>query len=264
MSKFYRITVASAVLMLAACARQPTIPSPTTPPAPAAPQPADTSTRADIHTQLGAAYYGIGNFAVALQSLNEALRAEPDFAPAHNVLGLVYMELKEDEKAEQSFRRALSINPQDSDANNNYGWFLCLHKRYDEGLKHFAVALKNPLYQTPEKSYVNAGMCERDRGDNKAAAEFFDRALKVQPVQPQALFQLAEIAFQGNDYTQARTYLDRLGRSGSAMTAGALWLAVRVERRLGDKDAEASYGLQLRRNYPNSREAQALLNRQFE
>jgi type IV pilus assembly protein PilF len=56
----------------------------------------------------------------------------------------------------------------------------------------------------------------------------------------------------------------RLGKTGAAFNAEALWLALRIERALGDKDAEASYGMQLRRNFPNSREAQALLNRQFE
>ena len=55
-----------------------------------------------------------------------------------------------------------------------------------------------------------------------------------------------------------------MSRTGSQFSAEALWLAVNVERRLGDREAEASYGLQLRRNYPNSPETQALLNRQYE
>jgi type IV pilus assembly protein PilF len=38
-----------------------------------------------------------------------------------------------------------------------------------------------------------------------------------------------------------------------------LWLALRVERKLGDRDAAASYGKQLTNNYPESKEARALL-----
>jgi type IV pilus assembly protein PilF len=174
------------------------------------------------------------------------------------------MGLGEDARAEQSFRRALSINPQDSDAHNNYGWFLCQRKRNEEGIKHFMTALKNPLYASPEKSYINAGICARGRGDDKGAAEYFERALQVQPQQPQALYQLADLAFRRNALPEARMFLTRLSRSGTTFNAEALWLAVRVERALGDKDAEASYGAQLRRNFPNSRETQALLNRQFE
>ena len=46
--------------------------------------------------------------------------------------------------------------------------------------------------------------------------------------------------------------------------AETLWLGMRVERKLGDKETEASYGLQLRKNFPESKEARALLNRQYE
>jgi type IV pilus assembly protein PilF len=46
--------------------------------------------------------------------------------------------------------------------------------------------------------------------------------------------------------------------------AQALWLGVRVERRLGDRDAEASYGAQLRRRFPESMQAQWLVTGQYE
>ena len=245
------------------CAQEPVQPSLTQKP-PASQEQADARSRADVHAQLGAAYYEIGNLAVALDELNEALRADSEFGPAYNILGLVYMGLGEEARAEQSFRRALSINAQDSDAHNNYGWFLCQRKRHEEGIKHFMAALKNPLYAAPEKSYLNAGICARGRGDDKVASEYFERALQVQPQQPQALLQLADLAFRRNALPDAKTFLTRLSRTGATFNAEALWLALRVERALGDKDAEASYGMQLRRNFPNSREAQALLNRQFE
>ena len=252
-----------AVALLAACAQQPVAP-PIGPQAPVSQQVADARTRADLHTQLGAGYYELRNFAVALEELNEALRADPNHGPAFNMLGLVYMELREDAAAEQNFTHALRLNPLDSDANNNYGWFLCQRKRYSEGIKHFMSAVKNPLYQTPDKSYVNAGMCARDAGDEAAAAQYFQRALETQPLQPQALYQLADMAFRRGEIPGAKEYLTRLSRIAPTFGAEALWLALRVERRLGDREAEASYGMQLRRNFPNSRETQALLNRQYE
>jgi type IV pilus assembly protein PilF len=251
--------------LLAACAGQPVTTKPAlTPPPPTTPQQADAHTRADLHTQLGAGYYELRNYAVALEELNEALRADPNHGPAYNMLGLVYMELKEDAAAEQNFQRALSLNALDSDTNNNYGWFLCQRKRYDEGIKRFMAAVKNPLYQNPEKSWINAGMCTLSRGDEGAAGQYFQRALELDASQPQALFQLAALEYRRGEMKAAKDYLARLTRTGAAFSAEALWLAVRVERNLGDREAEASYGLQLRRNYPNSREAQALLNRQYE
>jgi type IV pilus assembly protein PilF len=43
-----------------------------------------------------------------------------------------------------------------------------------------------------------------------------------------------------------------------------LWLWLRVERKLGDRNAEASYAAQLRRSFPDSKEASALLAGRYE
>ncbi len=222
----------------------------------------NVQTRARIHTELAAGYYGLGNYGVALQEAGEALKAEPNYAPALNVLGLVYMELHDDKAAESSFERALRVSPQDSDTNNNYGWFLCQRKREQESIKYFLVALRNPLYTTPDKSWVNAGVCARQTGDLVAAEDYFQKALKVRPTQPQALFQMADMAYKRNNYPEAKVYLTRLQRDATP-NAAILWLALRVERQLGDRNAEASLGFQLRKNFPESREARALMAGQY-
>ena len=63
----------------------------------------DAQTRARLHTELAAGYLELGNYGVALQEATEALKSDPNFAPAFNVLGLVYMELRDDKAAESSF-----------------------------------------------------------------------------------------------------------------------------------------------------------------
>jgi type IV pilus assembly protein PilF len=219
--------------------------------------------RARIHTELAANYFDIGNVAVALEEVKEALSADPNFGPAHNVAGLIYSQLKEDRRAEESFQRALSINSTDPDAHHNYGMFLCQRKQEKEAIRHFMLAVRNPLYPTPDRSYINAGVCARRGGDAAGAAEFFLLALKVRPNQPQALYQMADLSYARGDYGESKDYLNRLMQA-AASTAEALWLGVRVERRLGDRNSEASYALQLRNKFPNSREARALIAGQYE
>jgi type IV pilus assembly protein PilF len=219
--------------------------------------------RARIHTELAANYFDIGNLAVALEEVKEALRADQNFGPAHNVAGLIFAQLKEDRLAEESFQRALSINPADPDAHHNYGMFLCQRKQEREAIKHFMLAVRNPLYLTPDRSYINAGVCARRSGDAAGAAEFFLLALKLRPTQPQALYQMADLSYVRGDYGEAKNYLNRLTQAAPS-TAEALWLGVRVERRLGDRNSEASYALQLRNKFPNSREARALVAGQYE
>ena len=223
----------------------------------------DELSRARIHTELAAGYLELGNYGVALQEGGEALKADPNYAPAFSVLGLVYMELRDDKAAEANFQRALRISPQDSDANNNFGWFLCQRKREQESIKYFLVALRNPLYTTPDKSWANAGVCARQAGDIPAAEDYFQKALKVRPGQPQALLQLADIAYKRRSYPEAKSYLMRIQRDVEP-TAEFLWLSLRVERATGDRNAEASLGFQLRKNFPESREARALVAGQYE
>jgi type IV pilus assembly protein PilF len=256
------IAAAAACLVLAACAGQPED-SGLKPTIPTTGEESTARMRARIHTELAANYFDIGNVGVALEEVKEALSADSSYGPAHNVAGLIYAQLKEDRLAEESFERALAINPSDPDAHHNYGMFLCQRKQEKEAIRHFMLAVRNPLYPTPDRSYVNAGICARRSGDLSGAAEFFQLALKVRPNQGQALYQMADLSYVRGDYGEAKRYLGRLAQVGQA-TAESLWLGVRVERRLGDRNSEASYALQLQNRFPNSREAGALRAGQYE
>src|SRR5947209_203818 len=125
--------------------------------------------RARIHTELAGAYYQRGNLGVALAEARTAISADSGYAPAYNVLGLVYGDLREKDLAEEAFERALRLNPNDPDTNHNYAWFLCENKREEEAIRYFLMAVRHPLYATPQKSYAMAAVCamrksnERDR-----------------------------------------------------------------------------------------------------
>lgn len=218
---------------------------------------------ARAHTELGSAYFGAGQVGVALEEFTIAIQIYPKYAPAHYMLGLVHMELKEDAQAEAAFRRAIELDPGSSEAYNNYGWFLCQRNRIDEAIRQFTLALKNPRYETPEKAYVNAGICSRKRNDEAAAVDYFERALKVQPNNPLALYHLADIHYRRGDLATAKSLLLRYMKANPP-TAEALWLGVRVERRLGDRSAEASYAQMLRQRYPEAPETQLLKAERYE
>lgn len=223
----------------------------------------DAQYRARVHTELAAGYYSRAQYGVAIEELNEALRSDSSYTPAYNMFGVVYMALKEDKKAEQSFEQALRISPADSEAHNNFGWFLCVRGRMAQSIGHFLEAVKNPLYATPERAYLNAGICTRKLGDDAGAEKYFLSALKIQPLQQQALYNIAELYFSQSRYEDARLYLDRHLRV-TAATPDSLWLAVRIDRKLHDRDAEASHGLQLRKQFPDSPQADLLKSGRYE
>jgi type IV pilus assembly protein PilF len=219
--------------------------------------------RARIHTELAAHYYARRQHAVALQELREALLADGSYAPAFNVFGLVHAALLEDKEAEANFRRALDLAPQYSEAHNNYAVYLCSRQRRAEAMEHFEAAWKNPLYANPERALANAGQCALRNGDLAEAERFAQRALIRAENQPQALATMAEVHYQRGNLVSARTLVRQLEGQGG-LDAGSLWLAVRLERKSGSRDAEASYGLQLRRSYPDAQETTWLMNGRYD
>lgn len=227
-------------------------------------QPAgDRQEIARLRTELAFNYFRRGQMSVALDEVRTALAADPGFALAYNVLGLINMDLGENARADEAFRRALSLAPGDSDILNNYGWFLCQTKRERESIERFMQALKNPLYPTPDKPYLNAGICVQRLGDEAAAEDYFLKAFGLDPMNAGAMMRLGEMYFKRNEIDKARFYVDRVNKNFDP-SAESLWLALRIERRAGDTISESSLAAQLRRRYPESREFQLLQQGRFE
>lgn len=222
----------------------------------------DVRRRAAIRMQLAVNYYQDGKFSIALDELKEALRLDPNYADAHGVLALVYMELRENRLAEQSFQRALQIDPGNSDINNNYGWYLCQNGREKDAIGYFEAALKNPLYRQPAKPLQNAGVCSLKLGEQAKAEDYFRRSFELDPTGMVSAFNLSEIYYQQKDLNRARFYVNQVN-SSVAPTAASLWLGVRIERQLGNRNNEVALGTQLERLYADSREAQLLRRGQF-
>ena len=223
----------------------------------------DPRNRARIHTELASAYFERGNMGVALEEARIALGADPNYAPAYNVLGLVHMDLRENAVAQQHFERALRLSPNDPDINNNYGWFLCQSGREEQSINYFLAALKNPLYANPARSNVNAGLCALRKNNERDASDYFERALRQEPDNLQALLGQAEIQYKRGRLEAARGLVGRFNKLIDP-TAESLWLALRIERKLGDKVAENSLSTQLRRRFAGSDEYQDLLKGKFE
>jgi type IV pilus assembly protein PilF len=223
----------------------------------------DPRNRARVHTELASAYFERGNMGVALEELRIAISADPNYAPAYNVLGLVHMDLRENAVAQQHFERGLRLAPNDPDINNNYGWFLCQTGREEQSIAYFLAALKNPLYSTPARSYVNAGLCSIKRNNERDAFDYFQRALRSEPDNLQALLNLASIQYKRGQLESARGFVGRFNKVVEP-TAESLWLALRIERKLGDKPAENALAAQLRRRFSGSEEYQDMLKGKFE
>ncbi len=219
--------------------------------------------RARIHTELAGAYYQRGNLGVALSEARIAIAADSAYAPAYNVLGLVYGDLREKDLAEDAFERSLRFNPNDPDTNHNDAWFLGENKREEEAIRYFLMAVRHPLYATPQKSYAMAAVCAMRKNNERDAYDYLDRALKLDPNYYPALINFAQLKYRRGELDSARNLVGRYNKV-TEPTAESLWLALRIERKLGDSSSVTSYANQLRRRFPGSKEYQELQKGRFE
>jgi type IV pilus assembly protein PilF len=213
---------------------------------------------AEINTQLGIEYMREGMYESSMEKLKKAIKQNPDYQLAHTSIAILYEKLGEDKLADKHYRRAYRLNRKDSLTLNNYGQYLCRSGRLEEADKMFMEALKDPLYRYPEMVYTNAGICAAKRPDVELADKYFRSALKVNPKYKPALREMIRSSFSQQKYLATRAYLQRL-QEVEPLTPEFLWIGVRAEAALEDRDAMASYALVLKNQYPESDETQALV-----
>lgn len=248
-----RLAAALALAVLAACA--------STGDAPAELKTVSDQTvaekRAAIRLQLAVEYYQQGKHDIALDEIKKAIAADPDYADAYGVRALIYTAMGQLPLAEENYQHALRLAPRNPELANNYGSFLCQSvNRPAEALRHFEAALKNPAYKTPVSALVNAGLCSLKTRNVDAAERYLLDALRYNPDLPATTAGLARVYYERRDYQRAGFFIHRLTEVSKldTLSADALWLAIRVQRKLGDRSMEASLLAQLRRRFPGSPE----------
>jgi len=258
-----------AALLLAACASsapaskpeppQPSLEQKPSPP----PTVASEEERAKVHTDLGIAYLRDNQYEIALGEAQLALDMLSTYAPAHNLKALIHMVLGQNDLAEAAFRRAAELAPNNPEFANNFGWFLCQTGRLKESAEHFNRALRNPLYKTPAKALHNMGVCALMGKDDAAGEAYLFRAIKLDPDDLRAYYLLADIDYRRGRYAEARDWLGQL-HTRIAPTAETVWLALRIDRKLGDRRSEAANLGLLRGKFRDSPEYQRLLRGEFD
>ena len=216
----------------------------------------DTRKRARIRLELAVGYFEQGQTTVALDELKQSLVADPNFAEAHNLRGLIYMRLGDPRLAEESFRRALSISPRDPNVLHNFGWMLCQQGRYPESQQALAQAIASPTYGGRAKSWMAQGLCQVRAGQLSAAEQSLQRSYELDAGNPVTGYNLATLLYQRDEFAKAQFYVRRINNSELA-NAESLWLGIKVERQMENRDAMQQLVGQLRKRFAQSRELAA-------
>jgi type IV pilus assembly protein PilF len=216
----------------------------------------DQRRRARLRLELATGYFEQGQINVALDEIKQSLVIDPAFADAYNLRGLAYMRLNDIPLAEDSFRRALALNSRDAGVAHNYGWLLCQQGRYTDSLRWFAQAIANPTYAGRAKTLMTQGICQLRAGQRADAEQSLMQAYELDAGNPIIGYNLASLLYERGDLTRAQFYIRRLNNSELA-NAETLWLGIKIERKLNNRDTVRQLGDQLKKRFPQSREAAA-------
>lgn len=169
-TEMLRLLLPMSLLLLAACSAAPTASS------------GDAQHNlAEIQARLASAYLQENRYALALDKAEQAIAADPQYAPAYATLALIRIALGQDELAGQAYQKALRYAPQDPELQNAYGVYLCRRQEYAAAEAAFLQAAQDPLYVTPAMAFTNAGICASHAGAHEQALQYLQQALQRDP-----------------------------------------------------------------------------------
>ena len=212
----------------------------------------------ELNYQLGARYYQQGSYELARDRLMKAIEIDPKMAVAHTTLALTYEALENPRLARDSYEKAARAAPRDFSVHNTYAVFLCRQQDFDQAQKYFDKAAGHPENDDAEVTLTNAGVCMTQKPDVAAAEKYLRLALEQKSNYAEALLQLCLLKYSGEDYLGARAFLQRY-MAVSISSAGVLYLASKIEDRLGNDRGRVEFEDRLIKEFPASAEARKVL-----
>ena len=155
--------------------------------------------------------------------------------------------------ARDSFNRGIALNPRDGNILHNLGWLACQESRYPEAMANFDKALAAPNYAGPAKTFLAKGICLQRSGDARQAENNFLRSFELDASNPIATFNLANLLYKRNDLVRSQFYIRRLNNN-DYVNAESLWLAAKIEKKMGNNSGVNQLAERLRKQFPTSRE----------
>ena len=172
---------------------------------------------APAHAGMGEALFRLGRYRQAVESLGNASSIEPLPISQHYFLAEGLRRQQRFEEAVEAYRHVLEIDPEHdwAHAGIGYAWFQM--QRYEEALESVARSVSlRPESPDGADRHVVMGRASLELGRMEAAAEHYERALKIDPGNVKALDSLALLRFGQQRYEDALRLYEALIEIGEA------------------------------------------------
>jgi tetratricopeptide (TPR) repeat protein len=193
---------------------------------------ADALSRFPTATRILPATAGSAIFLLALRAWDEVSNWEDDLA---------------------LFGHAVDVTDNNYIAHNNFGHALYRSGRRDEGIQHYAEALRiRPNYAG---ALVNLSNALADQGKTAEAVTGYQKALEMDPNHIGARLNLGMALFQSGKLDEATAHFEHVVRAhpDDATARNSLGAAYAVQNRTGEAAREFEAALRLKPNYESAR-----------
>jgi hypothetical protein len=126
------------------------------------------------------------------------------------------------------------LSPRDGDALHNYGWFLCQQRRFDDADSSSPPRCRRRSMSTRRAPGWPVACARRVPGAGPRPRSSLAHSFELDPGNPATAFSYAEVLYRRGEYERARFYVRRINGQPGQSNAQTLWLAARIERRLGN------------------------------
>jgi len=218
---------------------------------------------AKTRVELALLYLQNQQIAQAKDSLDKALKYQPNNAEVLSALAYYYQKVNDEQNAIKTYQASLLLDPLNGNTWHNYGSFLCIKGHYQQAENAFLKAINTPDYLQTSASYENAAYCQEASGNVIKAIEYATLALSYNPKKSNLNLFLAKLNITVKKYQAARLNLLSFQRN-SAPTAESLWQWVRLSHAEGNKANVSKHGEALIKLFPGTPQVLNYVNKKYD
>lgn len=220
---------------------------------------------AQARTALAGQYINQRQLDAAKRQLDEAIEAQPNYAPAYDMMGnLLKIEGSPSNiaNAEKYFKKAISLDPDFIQARNNYGVYLSELGRHQEAIEQFNIAGSTLGYHNRAGALENLGLTYLKMNNPKAAEMAFNKAIETESATVTAKMEMIDILIGRHESLKAKAYFNDLKTMAQLhnqpMPSRLLYQGVRLGILQNDRQEVQRLSSQLLSQHPLSDEAKQL------
>ena len=132
-----------------------------------------------LYNIAGAANVGLQRFDAAIDSYQQALKVNPNYADAYYNMGIALDSKGDPDAAIKSYKKAISLKPDYADAYANIGFALNNKGDLDGAITSYQKVLT--IDPNNAQAYNNMGNSFKDKGDLVAAIKSYSHAVRLKP-----------------------------------------------------------------------------------